>query len=252
MCQTATRAIWFDALCRMHERKQGFVKGTTDQLCRMLRCTKREMKIAIQEIENLGIGGAVMDCNNIVTITSRRKTREFKELELNRLRVNRHRRKAKCKEKKQQCNGPSSYSSPSSITSSDINIYARRIGALFGRDEKEQFNIKELEALNKLGAIPEKHLDLIEKYYTAFIEDKKDFRRNSVLALLQNWKGERDKASKWARKGKPSTQSKELTAPAGWIEAFQKKLGHDDFEKNWNLLGDHMKQEIIKHMEKIT
>lgn len=192
MCETATRAIWFDALCRMHERKQGYVKGTIQQLCRMLRCSESEMKIAIEEIENLGIGGAVMDCNNIVTIKSRRKTREFKDLELNRLRVNRHRKKAKKEPVKQECNGPSSYSDAISITNT-TNIYKGKIGLWFNRRESTKWTKKELKALKEIGEIDDEDFETLEKYYTVDIS-KDDYRRQTIATLLNNWPGELDRA----------------------------------------------------------
>jgi len=198
MCETATRAIWFDALCRMHERKQGFVKGTIKQLSRSLRCTQPELKLAIEEIENLGIGGAVMNCNNIVTITSRRKTREFKELELNRLRVNRHRKKAKHTEKKQQCNDPSSYSTSNSITSSNTNKilegYIERINKLFNRRQSTKWKPKEIAELKKVGEIEEDDFLLIEKFYAFDHPEGADFRRRKLSTFVNNLRDEIDKA----------------------------------------------------------
>ena len=204
MCETATRAIWFDALLRMHERKQGFVKGTIKQLSRMLRCSESEMNLAVEEIENLGIGGAVMDCNNIVTITSRRKTREFKDLELNRLRVNRHRRKVKKVEKKRQCNAPSSYSIANSITSSNINKdilegYIARINKIFNRMESTQWKPKDIAELKKVGEIEEEDFLILEKFYAFNHPADKDYRRRALPTFVNNLRGEIDKAKKWVK-----------------------------------------------------
>lgn len=116
MCEPATRGVWVDALCAMHERKQGFVRGSISQLCRVLRCNDTELQMAISDLQNTRAGEIVTHCNGDVTLRSRRKTREFKELEKNNLRVKRHRKSKPVTEMKRECNAASSYSSSSSIS----------------------------------------------------------------------------------------------------------------------------------------
>ena len=51
MCLPSTRGIWIDMLCAMHENgRTGQVKGTTEQLARICRCTEEEIKKSLREL----------------------------------------------------------------------------------------------------------------------------------------------------------------------------------------------------------
>lgn len=52
MCCPATRGIWMDLLCAMHESdRSGIVKGTLPQLARLARCSEAEMEAALCELK---------------------------------------------------------------------------------------------------------------------------------------------------------------------------------------------------------
>ena len=131
MCEPATRGIWFDALNRMHERKAGFIKGTPRQLSRLVRCSEEQLIEAVEELRNTGTADIVTFCNKEIMIRSRRKTREFKDLESNRLRVKKHRNSKVEIPVKQNCNDTSSIAVTSSITNTKKREVAQDLVAIF-------------------------------------------------------------------------------------------------------------------------
>ena len=50
MCSPATRGIWMDFICCMHDANVGQLIGTPEQLCRIARCNVAEVKLAIDEL----------------------------------------------------------------------------------------------------------------------------------------------------------------------------------------------------------
>ena len=92
-CSPATRGIWTDALCLMHESdRSGILEGTPEQLSRCLRCSPSDVRAAARELHASG-AATVTERHGIVTLVNRRMHREHKERELNRLRQNRARGK---------------------------------------------------------------------------------------------------------------------------------------------------------------
>ena len=73
-----------------------------------------------------------------------------------------------------------------------------RIGAWFGRQESTLWTIAEAEALERCNP-SEKELAGMEGYYAADHGDK-DYRRTSVITLLNNWQSELDRAREWWKK----------------------------------------------------
>ncbi len=72
-CSPATRGIWFDLLCRMHNQgREGELRGSKDQLMVWSRClSAREFEIALDELRITGaadVGGE----NGTVTLRNRR------------------------------------------------------------------------------------------------------------------------------------------------------------------------------------
>lgn len=119
MCAPATRGIWIDLLCAMHDSGQsGEITGTVEQLARLCRCSPDEMTAAIDDLA-VTFTADVTKCNGRVTLVCRRMKKEAKARVSSRLRVAEHR-------VKRQCNGvvtpPSS--SSSSISSSETSTYA--------------------------------------------------------------------------------------------------------------------------------
>ena len=67
------------------------------------------------------------------------------------------------------------------------------VGALLGRSKASKWTLQELQAF--LGVSPSKdELDALQPYYSAIIDKGEDYRRTSILTLLNNWSGEMDKA----------------------------------------------------------
>lgn len=54
-CTPATRGVWIDLLCRMHEsHRSGQTEGTTTEMARLARCTDREFVRAANELQTTG------------------------------------------------------------------------------------------------------------------------------------------------------------------------------------------------------
>lgn len=116
-CLPATRGIWIDALCAMHESDRSeSISGTPEQLSRVLRCSPADVSAAADDLKATGTANVTIR-NGLVTLTCRRFQREKKQrvMTLNRV------RKVRCNADetilKRGCNAPSS--STSSISSSD-------------------------------------------------------------------------------------------------------------------------------------
>ena len=72
------------------------------------------------------------------------------------------------------------------------------IGAWFGRQESTLWTITEAESLARCNP-SEKEIAGMEGYYLADHGDK-DYRRTSVITLLNNWQSELDRAREWWKK----------------------------------------------------
>jgi hypothetical protein len=119
-CAPATRGIWIDALCAMHEGgRTGRLEGTVEQMARILRCTPAEFESAKADLKATKTAD-VTERNGavtlIVTLINRRMLREHKKREQSRLRVNRFRRYADVTQSvtknEQECNSPLSVTVP--------------------------------------------------------------------------------------------------------------------------------------------
>jgi hypothetical protein len=76
LCTPATRGVWIDLLCAMHERnRSGELRGTSEQLARLARCSTVELDQAFTDLQTTG--AAIVDNRNgIWTIANRRMRRE--------------------------------------------------------------------------------------------------------------------------------------------------------------------------------
>jgi hypothetical protein len=64
-CAPATRGVWIDLLCAMHELgREGELRGTTEQIARLARCQPAELVAALTDLIN----------NRTATIDSRNNT----------------------------------------------------------------------------------------------------------------------------------------------------------------------------------
>jgi hypothetical protein len=116
MCSPATRGIWIDLLCMIHESETGFsVTGTIAQLSRACGCTPEEMASAIDELDDTNTATVTLD-NEKVTVISRRLEREKKARDNNALRQKRHKQKRQGNEEVT----PISSSSSSSLVTTEI------------------------------------------------------------------------------------------------------------------------------------
>lgn len=91
MCSPATRGIWMDLLCAIHELDHaGQVTGTPEQLSRLCRCGVVEFVDAFKEFRASSVAD-VTERNGIVTVISRRMKRDNIEREKTNERVKKHR-----------------------------------------------------------------------------------------------------------------------------------------------------------------
>jgi len=82
-----------------------------------------------------------------------------------------------------------------------------RIGAWFLRKPETLWQTDEADALASLGPIPEDELDFLEWWFlevsdgdTTDKDDERNYKRQRVLHLLNNWSGEIDRANKYKRR----------------------------------------------------
>lgn len=93
LCKPATRGIWMDALCAMHEMDHcGQLSGTLESISRVCRCRADEMRAAIDDLRATGAAD-VTECNANVILVNRRMQREYNSNTQNRLRVSKWREK---------------------------------------------------------------------------------------------------------------------------------------------------------------
>ena len=98
-CSPATRGIWIDLLCAIHEIGDGgAVSGTIEQLARMTGCFPEEMRSAIDEL-SVTLTANVTERNKKVTVVCRRMETQAKALSDNALRQKRHREQRASNEK---------------------------------------------------------------------------------------------------------------------------------------------------------
>lgn len=91
LCLPATRGVWIDLLCVMHEQdRSGVITGTREQLARLSRCSTVELASALDDLKNTKTAD-VSERGGIVTLVNRRMKRERNKREQTRYRVSKHR-----------------------------------------------------------------------------------------------------------------------------------------------------------------
>ncbi len=104
LCEPATRGIWMDMICAMHEmNRSGELRGTHEQLARITRSSTEQLIQAINELQITG-AAEVTDRNKIVTVTNRRMKREATDRILIKKRVEKHRLRKAESDVKPNCN----------------------------------------------------------------------------------------------------------------------------------------------------
>ncbi len=91
-CSMAGRGVWAELLNLMMASNTYKLEGTVLDLARQCRCSFDEFTLGLDDIQRCGVA-EIARCNEHVTIISRRRQRETKEREANRLCVKRHREK---------------------------------------------------------------------------------------------------------------------------------------------------------------
>lgn len=119
-CSPATRGIWMDAICAMHESdRRGILTGNADQLSRVLRCGPADVTRAVRELADTGTAN-VEESNGVVTLINRRMHSAFEERLATLNRVRKHRGQdpvtSNVTPEKPPSNAPSSSSSSTSVT----------------------------------------------------------------------------------------------------------------------------------------
>ena len=118
MCEPATRGIYIDLICGMHELDQsGKITGTLAQLSRLARCTEQEMVSALKNLTETNAAN-VTERNGKITVENRRMSRDYKFREGNNLRQKKHRSNGEITAMSRECHAPSSSSSSSSSSTS--------------------------------------------------------------------------------------------------------------------------------------
>lgn len=96
LCTPATRGVWIDLLCAMHESgRTGKLCGTSEQLSRTARCSAAELAQALTDLQTTGAAD-VTERNGTITLINRRMEREHKQREKGTLRQKRFRESPKC------------------------------------------------------------------------------------------------------------------------------------------------------------
>jgi uncharacterized protein YdaU (DUF1376 family) len=76
LCTSATRGIWMDLLCAMHESdRSGELRGTSEQLARLARCSTVELDHALADLQTSRAAN-VEKRSGVWTIANRRMKRE--------------------------------------------------------------------------------------------------------------------------------------------------------------------------------
>lgn len=99
MCSPATRGIWIDMLCLMHENSEsGRLDGDLGGLARACRCTPEQLHDALRELHEYKAAEVTVlpddtESYQPVTILSRRMVREYERRKYNADKQKRHRAK---------------------------------------------------------------------------------------------------------------------------------------------------------------
>ena len=121
MCSPATRGVWIDLMCVMHERnRSGLITGTREQIARICRCTAVEFDAAITELQTTSAAD-VTERNGVVTVTCRRMKREADERKAAAERKRRERSRNKADPAPDNVTQKSRSYSSSSVSTSDCS-----------------------------------------------------------------------------------------------------------------------------------
>lgn len=95
-CSLETQGLWLRCICLMYRSDTAELTGTVEQLRRKLGVLPEELTRCLHDLKTNNAAN-VRFCNGDVSILSRRRQREVKAKENNRLYVAKHRQKTECK-----------------------------------------------------------------------------------------------------------------------------------------------------------
>lgn len=236
-----------EMLFKMFDAPQkGKLRGSMEEIARLIGSTIPELEASLAEIKRLKIG-VVTVCNKIVTVINRRMWREYKERELTRLRVKKHRGKG-CNGK---CNGDVTLRSSSS-SSLDRDLSSKSVTKSVTK--LQNFKVSELyiEKLLKLrkDLKAENLIQFLQHFDQRFtVKGKPGNITNYLKACWKSWQSdELPQISKQKKEPEATEQEKK-----GAIECYKKKDGPCDasFESTSTLEGKcrwcHWKKGVWKN-----
>ena len=174
-CSAATRGIWMDLLCAMHENgRTGIITGTVLELAQMCRCSEPEMTFALIELKRNKTAHVqkIPRMSNGYQVTNRRMNREHKDREY--WRLQKRKKRGVKRDAKMSSEIPSSSSCSSSFSSSEEDMGVTKKG-------KE----RESSSASKRGTLSD---DFSEEYLDE-LQDRKAYRHLDVRFVFEKWKG---------------------------------------------------------------
>lgn len=246
MCSPATRGIWLELVCIMHEMdRTGEISGSYDQLARLCRCNVDEIKCAINELQ-LTKTADVTECNGNVTVINRRMKRECNERVSSRKRVKKHRKESACNTvetpMKRQCNGDvtvqkSEYRSKNNIINNNKNNNKNNNSAFerFWNQYDKKINRQKCE--KKWISLTQKDRDAILSALPDYIKATPDkaYRKHPMTYL--NNRGWEDEIVKKKHGATPIGNKFRRNSTTGGYSAYCSKCGRLLFPNNeWELI----------------
>ncbi len=105
------------------------------------------------------------------------------------------------------------------VVATEREAQGRRLGAIMRRPPGERWSARETSAAALLGPLAGDDLAAVERYYAATILGGGDIRRRDLLALLDHWPGELDRARAHGRKAEGGRRNAEGPEGAGSLPA---------------------------------
>lgn len=212
MCAPATRGIWVDLLCAIHELDHaGQVTGTPEQLSRLCRCSVAQFVDALSEIK-LTRSADVSERNGIVTVTSRRMKRDSIEREKTNERVKKHRCNGVVTDSETQMK---QHSSSSSSCTSFHSVHTKK-AASAAKKEPPPLSVK-----NSEQSVPDDVLQLIDCLVSSRKDLGSEIRSVSGMKarLRQAWMDNPGEADLWRSELSENLERAEKAAAAANSQA---------------------------------
>lgn len=116
LCKRATKGMWIDIICYLHESDtRGKISATAEEWCRLIGCTLEDFNDFLSENKSKKFAN-ISESNGVVTVKNRRMCRDEKARQQTRERVKQFRGNGVVTEKKRKCNAHPSSSTSSSGT----------------------------------------------------------------------------------------------------------------------------------------